>query len=143
MKKTLFILLTITSTLGFAGPEPSKTFFGNAFKLNTDLFAWANALNAEIEVITQPNLTAGLGLKLGGFGSHLVANGRYYFNEAQQESPFLRSFISLPLLTGGEVGYGASAGYQFVFDRKYFASGQLGFVRDFEFDAEITVGISF
>jgi len=144
MNKTLLaLIITFSCTLSFAGDEPTKKLFGNSFKVNTDAFTWINALNAEVEMVTQPNITAGIGMKIGGFGSHFVANARYYFNEAQKESPFLRTYVSLPLLTGGEIGYGLLGGYQFVFDRKYFASAQVGVGRDFELDANITLGISF
>lgn len=144
MNKTLLALVfTLISSLSFAGPEPTKKLFGYPFKVNTDLFTWPKAVNAEVETIIQPNLTAGFGMKVGGFGSHVVLNARYYFSEAQLESAFLRSYISLPLLTGGDIGYGALGGYQFVFDRKYFVSAQVGVRSEFKLDANITFGISF
>ncbi|MCJ8314135.1 MAG: hypothetical protein HRU38_18120 [Saccharospirillaceae bacterium] len=143
MHKTLLAMaFTIISSMSIAGSEPTKKLFGYPFKVSTDVFVWANAINAEIEVVTQPNLTAGIGMKIGGFGSHVVVNARYYINEAQLESAFFRTYVSLPLLTGGDIGYAVLGGYQFVFDRKFFVSAQIGVRTDFELEADITLGLS-
>jgi len=141
-KILLALVFTFISSTSIAGGAPTKKLFGYPFKVNTDLFTWRKAINAEIEMIPQPNFTAGLGMKVGGFGSQVVVNARYYFKEAQLESGFLRTYVSLPLLTGGDIGYAAFSGYQFVFDRKYFLSAQLGVNEGFKIEAEITAGLS-